>query len=83
MTLYLVKASDHTFPVDADNENEAITLYRNNCRFNGVQPDTNATVSRATAFNYRTLQDMAKRADEAETQLALLRSLLSDIAEEG
>ena len=58
MTLYLIKSSDHTFPVDADSEGEALTLYRNHCIFNDVVPDPNAKASRATAFNYRTLQDM-------------------------
>lgn len=83
MTLYLVKATDHTFPVDADNEGEAKDAYRICCELNNVQPDPFAKVCRATAKNYSALQNMAKRADNAEEELASLRSRLSDIAEEG
>lgn len=61
MTLYLIKATDHTFPVDADNEGEALALYRNHCIFNDVAPDPNAKASRANASNYRTLQEMVAK----------------------
>ena len=83
MTLYLVKADDQTFPIDADTAGEAIGLYRTHCVCGGKNPDPYAKATRATASNYRALQDIVKRAEEAEVELASLRSRLSDIAEEG
>lgn len=146
MNLYLVKGTDHTFPVDANSESEAIALYCDVVKAEGMDIDFKATVSRATAQDYLTLQGMVaktfskrlwiaisddgieplyaitrddawellaekygsdvadvkdggdwtirafnekdwweyvERADNAEEELASLRSRLSDIAEEG